>query len=245
MIVGGRTRSRLVHLLGARPVMDQLEHLGPQYHRTGSDRRSPPTSNLSRRRWPADAVGGSRRAGAVAAADQAGPAGVVLSLSMAGFDDGKLVGAGVEEVVRREPRLALGAPVAWRPRSPVHGAVGRQVALHDPAQERVAPPRSVPEAAITLGGAYGESPAATRPSSRPSAPALCVVRRGWRSQSAIVLRPPGVSGTAHPAVFEHGDVQHQVEAGLGSESRPRPDGSALGGYSPDGLHANGLVRDVP
>jgi hypothetical protein len=98
----------LVHPLGRRPVLDQLEYVGPQHHRAGRYRKI--SAHLELRHI--DAGGEMRRARDIAqetppASHQVGAADVDTLLQHRRFDQGKFVGASASSTLPAANR-------AWR-----------------------------------------------------------------------------------------------------------------------------------
>ena len=166
----------LPDLLGLRPVLDQLEHLGAQHHgaRGGRDVRRP-TSNAG----AVDHLRHPRRAGQVAqrrlraAADQAQPAGVDRRLRRRGLTSGTLLGASASTRFSTRKPHPLGV-------APVQVGVGDQL----PRRSARRPGRPA------RAGAAAGSP--SRPGRRTAGPA-------WTGRSLEVPAPIRPSSPARPA----------------------------------------------
>ena len=197
----------LVHLLGRRLVLDQLEHVGAEHDRAGRDRevaadlelRGVDALRQPRRRCE---VGGE----ALRAADEVGAPLVDDRLEDRGVRPGEVRRRErVEHVACGEARLALGLPVELGVGDHAVDRVGgRQVALQHSPQQPVVLPCRVAEAAVApggraLGSAHGDarevvaSPAA-RPMTlcgrRATPPATPAIARG-----AMKRRVPLTAGS--------------------------------------------------
>jgi hypothetical protein len=146
----------LAHALGAGLVLDQLEDLGAQDHRSLRDRevladREPARVDAGRQPWRAREVAHEL----THPARQAGPAMVDDILEHGRVRPGEVRRCQrVEDVGRREARPALGAPVGLRVGDQaVDRAAGRQVGLQDAPQEPVGLPCRVGEAPVALARA--------------------------------------------------------------------------------------------
>ena len=214
-----------MNLLGRRPVLDQLEYVGPQHHRSGRYRKI--STHLELRHI--DAGGEMRRAGDIAqetppASHQVGAAGVDALLQHRRVRPGEVRRRQrVEDVARRKPCLALSAPVDPGIRDQaIRGVARGEVALHHPAQQPVLLPRSLAEATIALartslrapGGHAGQLDA----EATGVAPGASRMARQSRDRAPRRLR---LQEPAHPAALERGIAQHHVEARLGGAPQTR------------------------
>jgi hypothetical protein len=205
-----------VNLLGRRPVLDQLEHVGPQHHRPGRDGEI--TAHLELRH--VNARGQMRWAGHVAreasaASDEVRSAGVDAFFEHRGVRPREVRRRQrVEQVARRKPRLALGAPVEPRVGDQaVGGLAGSEVALHHPPQQPVVLPRPLAEPTIALA-----RPSLGMPGRHPrqlDAEAPRIARgpsRMARQSCDRATGRPRLDEPAHAAALEHRIAQHDVEA---------------------------------
>jgi hypothetical protein len=173
-----------VHLRRLRLVLDELEDLGAQDDRARRDGEVAPDLealgvHARRQPWrPGDVAREPPRA-----ARQVGAALVDDRTQDRRVGPREVRGRErVEHIARGEARLALGLPVGVRVGDDaVDGLADR---LEHAAQEPVALPRRVGEAAVALAGRCSERPAATRASSAPSPVARAARRRGWRATPA-------------------------------------------------------------
>ena len=151
----------LIDLLGGRPVLDQLEHIGPQHHRSGRDGEISSDLELAH----VDAGRQVRRARdvveeATAAADEVGASCVDALLEHGGIGPGEVRRRQcVEHVARGKARLPLGPPIELGiGDQPVDRVAGGEVCLHHAMKEPVVSPRPVAKPAIALGRTSARAP---------------------------------------------------------------------------------------
>ena len=216
----------LVDLFSGGPVLDQLEHLVVEHDRTRCRGQVPADLELAH----VHAGRQVRRSRHIPqepppAPDEVRPALVDALLEDGGVRPRKVRGGQrVEHVGRREPCLALGAPVEIRVGDQlIDGLAGREVALHHAAEHPIVLPAAVAESAITLR--RGEHRTARYYAGKLGAESPRIAHGRTRMTRQSGDRSPGCSRLqepAHPAVFDRGVGEHHVEASACGQAETGP-----------------------